>query len=124
MYVFHNNNPGGNKVGDCVIRAIATVLGKSWASTYVDLCVQGLAMYDLPNNNSVWAAYLRSNGYKRYLIPDTCPDCYTIEQFAEDNPKGKYIVATGAHVVAVVDGKVFDNWDSSGEIPTYFFAKG
>lgn len=124
MYVFYNNNPKGKKVGDCVIRSISVALGQPWEQTYTELCAYGYDMRDLPNSNPVWAAYLKDKGFKRYIIPDTCPDCYTIGQFAEDNQSGVYIVATGSHVVCVSDGgKILDNWDSSGEIPTYFFKK-
>lgn len=123
MYVYYNCNPAGAKVGDCVIRAISTALNQSWEKTYTELCVEGLQMYDMPNANAVWSSYLRSKGYKRYVIPNTCPDCYTIGQFAEDNPQGTYILATGTHAVCVKDSCVLDSWDSSSEIPTYYFAK-
>lgn len=79
---------------------------------------------DMPNSNSVWESYLKSKGYKKHIIPDTCPNCYTIGQFAEDNPNGTYIVATGTHAVCVENGKVKDNWDSTNEVPTYYFEKG
>lgn len=123
MYVYYNNNPKNKKVGDCVVRAISAALGQPWEQTYTDLCAYGYDMRDLPNSNPVWAAYLRSKGLKRYIIPDTCPDCYSIEDFSVDFPQGTYIVATGTHVVCVKDSKILDNWDSSGEIPTYYFVK-
>jgi hypothetical protein len=78
----------------------------------------------MPNANNVWDSYLRSKGYKRYIIPNTCPDCYTIENFAEDHPHGTYIVATGSHVVCIKDGgQILDNWDSSQAVPTYYYTK-
>lgn len=124
MFVYYNNNPKNKKVGDCVVRAISAALGQPWEQTYTELCAYGYDMRDLPNSNPVWAAYLKDKGFKRYIIPDACPDCYTIGQFAEDNQSGVYIVATGSHAVCVSDGgKILDNWDSSGEIPAYFFKK-
>lgn len=125
MYVFWNNNPKGIKIGDCVVRAISSALNQPWERTYIDLCIEGFMFADMPNANAVWDSYLRSKGFKRYVIPDTCPDsCYTIGRFAEEHPHGTYIVATGSHVVCVADGgKILDNWDSSGEIPTYFYSK-
>lgn len=80
-------------------------------------------MLDMPSSNAVWGAYLRGQGFKRYVIPNTCPDCYTIGQFAADHPQGLFIVATGAHVVTVDGGTIFDTWDSSGEVPIYYFTK-
>lgn len=123
MYVFLNKNPFGLRIGDCVIRAISTALDQSWEKTYVDLCVEGYSMGDLPNSNATWGAYLVNKGYKRHIIPDTCPSCYTIDQFAADHPQGTYIVATGTHAVCIKDGNIYDTWNSGQEIPTYYFSK-
>lgn len=123
MYIYYNNNPNGIKIGDCVVRAISTALNQPWERTYIDLCIEGFMFADMPNANSVWNSYLFSKGYKRYVIPDTCPNCYTIGQFADDHPSGTYIVATGSHVVCVKDGQILDNWNSSAEIPTYYYSK-
>lgn len=123
MYVFWNNNPKGLKIGDCVVRAISTALKQNWEKTYMDLCIEGFMFADMPNSNAVWESYLRSKGYKKYILPDTCPECYTINQFAIDHPSGSYIVATGSHVVCVENGKIKDNWDSSNEVPTYYLKK-
>ncbi len=123
MYVFFNNNPKGLKIGDCVVRAISAALNQPWERTYIDLCIEGFMFSDMPNSNAIWASYLRSKGFKRYVIPDTFPDCYTILQFAEEHPEGTFIVATGSHVVCVKEGKILDSWDSSMEIPTYYFIK-
>ena len=123
MYVYWNNNPQGIHIGDCVVRAIAAALDKTWERIYIDLCVEGFAFADMPNSNAVWDSYLKNKGYKRYIIPDTCPNCYTIAQFAADHPRGTYIVATGTHVVCVKNGTILDNWDSSSQIPTYYYSK-
>ena len=62
-------------------------------------------------------------GFKRFIIPDTCPDCYTIKSFCSDHPKGEFIAATGSHVVAVVDGDYYDTGDSGNEVPVYYWKK-
>lgn len=36
----------------------------------------------MPDANEVWGGYLRSLGWIRGAIPDTCPDCYTVADFA------------------------------------------
>ena len=123
MYIFFNNNPQGLKIGDCVVRAISAAMNQKWERTYIDLCVEGFTFYDMPNANAVWNSYLISKGFKRNIIPDTCPNCYTIEQFAEDHPNGIYVVATGSHAVCVKDGNILDTWDSSNEIPTIYYSK-
>ena len=123
MWKKFNNNPLGKSTGDCVIRAISRALGKSWEETYLDLCLQGYHMADWGSSNPVWDAYLRNHGFVRKSLPNTCPDCYTIQDFVNEHEKGIYIVATGTHVVTIIDGTIFDSWDSSQEIPTYYYQK-
>lgn len=124
MYKYYNKSPSGNKVGDCVIRAISTVMGKSWQEVYIELCIQGYLMSDLPSSNAVWGAYLKNKGFTREFIREDCPECYTIADFAEEYPSGKYIVGTGTHATAVADGCILDTWDCSEEQPIYFYYKG
>ena len=123
MYIFYNNNPAGIRIGDCVVRAISAALQQPWERTYIGLCVEGYMFADMPNSNAVWDSYLRSQGFKRHSLPDTCPACYTVEQFAADYPHGVYVVATGSHAVCIKDGNIYDSWNSSGETATYYYSK-
>lgn len=112
-YEFYNPSPTGARIGDCVIRAICKALDQTWEHTYVALCVQGFSMYDLPNADSVWGEYLRSQGFQRHIIPNTCPDCYNISDFANEHPKGTFVLGTGTHAVTVQDGVIYDTWTNS-----------
>ena len=103
-FSYFNPNPEGKQVGDCTVRAIAKATGKSWDETYVGLC-------------------LRQQGFTRNVVPNTCPDCYTVEEFARDHPHGMYVLALSSHVVCVEDGKYFDSWDSGNEIPLFYWEK-
>ena len=85
MYNHFNPNPCGKNVGDCTVRAIVKATGKDWGEIYLRLCIQGYLDGDMPSANACWGRYLRSIGYQRYIAPDTCPDCYTVGQFAEDH---------------------------------------
>jgi hypothetical protein len=122
MWIEYLNNPFGLRVGDCVIRAISKALDKPWEETYIDLCVQGFMLGDLPSSNAVWSSYLRYKGFKRRTIED-CHECYTVEDFCREHPKGVYVIGTGTHAVCVCDGCVFDAWNSLREIPVYYFEK-
>ena len=122
-YIEYNPNPEGKRTDDCVVRALSKVLGYDWEKTYADLSVQGMQYHDLWNKNYVWINYLRKAGYNRAIIPNTCPDCYTIRQFCYDHPKGTYILATGAHVVTAIDGDYYDTWDSGNEVPIYYYTR-
>ena len=107
-----------------MIRAISKTMGMEWEDTYLDLMIQGFTMHDMPSSNDVWGTYLAEHGFKRYVIPDTCPYCYTVSQFVNDNPDMVGILATGTHVVAVGgDGNYYDTWDSGNEVPIYYWRK-
>ena len=122
MWAEYNPNPYGRRVGDCVIRAISKALNKPWEDTYVDLCLQGFMMGDLPSSNAVWSAYLKHKGFNRRTI-ENCPDCYTVEDFCREHPQGLYVIGTGSHAVAVENGAYFDAWNSGNETPVYYFEK-
>ena len=123
MYSYFNPNPQGNKVGDCVIRAIAKALDMSWEDVYLELTIQGYMMGDLLSSNGVWDAYLKGKGFVREIIPFECPDCYGLLEFANEHSEGTYVVGTGSHAICVRDGVIYDAWNSSNEIPIYYYRK-
>ena len=118
-----NENPVSRSVGDCAVRAVALALDVDWETAFALIALNGYLMGDMPSSNSVWGAVLRQHGFKRYVIPNECPDCYTIGDFADDNPRGVYVVGTGNHVVTIKDGVVYDSWNSLNEIPQYYWHK-
>ena len=118
----YNPNPAGRAVGDCAVRAVAAALGTDWETAYAMIAENGYLMGDVMSSNSVWGSVLRQHGFYRHAIPNTCPDCFTIEDFAIEHPKGVYVVGTGNHVVTVKDGDILDSWDSSNEIPVYYWS--
>lgn len=117
---YYNPNPKGNKVGDCVVRAISKVLNQSWSETYIGLCIQGFLMGDMPTSNAVWGNYLENRGFEREIIPISCK---TVFDFAEFLQNGTAVVGTGSHAIAVVNGEIYDTWDSSDEEPIYYYRK-
>ena len=124
MYIEWNNNPVSRRVGDCSVRAISKALDVDWETAYAMIVSNGFAMGDMPSSNSVWGAVLRQNGFKKQAIPNSCPDCYTFADFARDNPRGTFVLGTGSHVATVVDGNLYDSWNSSDEIPVFVWYKG
>lgn len=119
MYREYNPNPTGRRVGDCAVRAISVALDVDWETAFLMLARNAYAMGDMPSADSVWGALLRQNGFYREAIPNTCPECYTAEQFSADHPKGTFVLGFGGHVATVKDGDIYDSWDSSQEIPVY-----
>lgn len=122
-YTHVNPNPKEKNVGDCTVRAISLATGMSWTETYFNLCMKGYMIADMPSSNDVWGSYLVDNGWSYHRLPDTCPFCYTINDFCNEHPKGTFIVATGTHVVCVKDGSYLDAWDSGDKVPLFYFSK-
>lgn len=110
-YAYYNPNPARRSVGDCAVRALSKALDQTWEETYAGLALEGFIRGDLPNADSVWGPYLKARGFTRHFIPD-------------DNPNGTFILSMpGRHVLAAVDGVLYDSWDSGGEIPVYYWTK-
>lgn len=123
MYKYFNNNPAGRIVGDCAIRALSKALNITWECAYIKTVSAGFKMCDMPSSDSVWGAVLRTEGFYRESIPNTCPECYTAEDFANDHPNGTYVLGFGGHTATIVDGTLYDSWDSSNLIPQYVWYK-
>jgi len=87
---------------DCTVRAISILLGMNWFEAYDALCFQGRKMHRMPPSNAVWGEYLREHSFTRIVLPDYCPNCYTIRIFADEHPYGRYAVATGEHVKCTI----------------------
>lgn len=122
-FVSYNANPDGKNVGDCTVRAISRALNQDWETTYTGLALQGFIMRDMPSANHVWGAYLRRKGFSRYILPDTCPDCYTVAEFAREHPHGIFILALSGHVICVENGNYFDTWNSGDKVPLYYWER-
>lgn len=123
MWIYYNPNPTERSVEDCAVRAVAKALNTSWENAYVLITNAGFNMGDMPHSNSVWGAVLRQHGFYRSIIPNTCPDCYTAEDFCKEHPRGVYVLGFNTHVATVIDGNIYDSWDSSKLIPQYYWHK-
>ena len=121
MWVRYQPNPCGRNVGDCAVRAISKALGMDWETAYAVIVSAGFDMCDMPSSNSVWGAVLRKHGFIRESIPNTCPECYTADDFCRDHPHGIYVLGFGNHVATVINGDLFDSWNSLSEIPQYYW---
>ena len=121
MWIKANPNPEGKEVPDCVIRAIAIALNMPWLQVFDELCAVARNEFNMPSSDSVWGLYLYSKGFEPFLLPETCPRCITIDEFTKWFPIGIYIIGTGSHAVAIINGNYFDSWDSGLEVPTFFW---
>lgn len=120
-FVQFNPNPKGKVAEDCTVRAIACLTNKTWDDAYILVCTGGLIEKTMPDQKAAITTLMEMLGFVRYELPNTCPKCYTIKQFTYDFPRGKYLVATGSHVVAVIDGNYYDAFDSGNEVPLNYW---
>lgn len=119
-YIKYNENPCDKRTIDCTVRALSVLLDQYWERIYVKLCLLGYDMCDMPSSKAVIHAYLKSLGYKKYVCPDGC----TVKDFADNNPKGRYLLASNTHVIPVIYGNYIDTWDSGNEIVIQYWKKG
>lgn len=123
MWKYFNNNPLNLNVGDCTVRAICAVTGMDWHTVHKALCDLSGDMADMPSADRCWWALLEQMGFSRKRMIDRCPECYTVEQFAFDHPRGIYVLGPHEHAVAVINGDWWDSWDSGKTVPTYYFRR-
>lgn len=126
MYVYYNPNPRRRTTTDCVVRAISKLMGMSWDEAFIRLSMMAFYKKDALEKNHVWGDFLTLNGYHKHFIPNRCPNCYTVREFAYEHPRGAYLIRidglTDGHVVTVIDGDYYDSWDSGDEIVEYYYA--
>ena len=123
LFVYYNPNPDRKNTTDCTIRALTKALDLTWDEVYAKVSFAGLVLHDMPDKNYVWSKVLKDNGFRRYIIPDTCPDCYTVRDFCVDHRSGTYVLCLDGHVVAVKDGDHYDAWDSGDGVPIFYWER-
>lgn len=120
----YNANSRSKNVGDCVKRAICFALGIDYDEVSKGLNeVRKQLHAEAYNQDSVWTKYLRDKGYNVVKYPDNNT---TVDDFCQDYPEGTYILEVGKekmisngygdHLCCVLDGDVYDSWDSRSRI--------
>lgn len=123
-YIYHNPNREGKHVGDCVIRALSTVLHLDWNETFLRLSMLAYEMADMPDSNVVWGRFLNLYGFVVRPVVDVGVGPYAIYEFCLDHPYGEYILCTGTHVVSVIDGYYYDTGDTGDEQILFYYERG
>lgn len=121
MWIKYNANPVANRVEDCAIRAVAVAMDIPWDDAFDLIADSAKAMGGVMHLNAAFGAVLRQNGFRRYIIPNHCPDCYSIKDFCRDHPEGTFVVGTDSHVVAVINGNYIDSFNSGDLIAIYYW---
>ena len=120
---YYNANPKNRITGDCLIRALSVGMGKPYNEVVMELaklqCETGYDSYQLIDR------YLKANGWEKQHQPRKWDDTkYTASEFCEEivqkddfKKRFQHIIANvgSHHIVAIVKGKVWDIWNSTGE---------
>lgn len=116
VYFQPNKKDLKDNVGDCQIRALCKALDLSWVEAFdltVPICreLQTYTIFDGAHDKTVEA--MKSIGFDYTGVSNKKGTSRpTVDSFAKEHKKGTYIVKVSHHVVAVVDGKYYDTWDS------------
>ena len=119
-YSFYNANARGNFVNDCTIRAISLAEGKTWDETYRELSLiaqrNGIILDDVN-----FIDPLLDSRYER-----VCPEQQYVGEFAEEHPKGTFLITMKGHITCCIDGIIYDTFDCrdrvvwcAWEVPNY-----
>lgn len=121
MWIEYNANPVSNRVEDCAVRAVAVALDIPWDDAFDLIAYNAKQMGTMMHSNAAWGSVLRQHGFVREAVPNSCPDCYTAYDFCIDHPEGVYVLGFGSHTATVINGNLIDTWNSSFEIPQFYW---
>lgn len=114
---YYNANPKNRITGDCRIRAIAVACEVPYNTVVMDLAkIQCDTGYDQTANQGI-SILLKQYGWTKHKQPRKANGTkYTGKEFCSKLAKKnvRYVANIGGHhVVAIVNGKVNDIWDST-----------
>ena len=117
MFKYHNENPNGYHIPDCVIRAITTATGLSYYEVVKLLKINGdYFSCDLLNVR----CYEKLLDYD-FNLPHYTGNNRTAQQIANDFIDYIILIRMEGHLSVAVYGVIHDIWDCSNEIITDFW---
>ena len=123
-FIKTNPHPEGKKTGDCVVRALAIADNKKWIEVYDALCYTGRTIFEMPSGRKTYHQYLLENGWSKQPMPKhQNGKRYTLSQFADENPKGVYVISLANHLATIVNGNLHDIWDCSEKCLRNYWVK-
>lgn len=122
-WVKYQPNPKNNNTGDCSIRAYCKAENLEWDDAYDMATKLGKEMSMICDDHKVVDKILiETFGYK-YVKGEKGAKKRTVNEFAIEHPKGKYILWVHAHVVTLIDGYYYDSWDSGNRKLNGYYIK-
>jgi len=117
FFHFYNANKHNRFTSDCVIRAISTAAEIDYNQVVLEMAVlQCKTGYDMSENKLI-DMYLSLKGWTKQKQPRKIDNTkYTGAEFCSSLAyRNKRYIANigGHHIVAIVNAKVYDTWDST-----------
>lgn len=134
--ISYNANNRGSNTSDCVNRALSLAFDIDYVQINKELnAAKKEARSDSWKRPFVYEKVITAHGgSKRLDVKREFPDDYpiTLEEFVDNclDSNKSYLIETGSkpnqttHIVAVVDGQVFDSWDSRTQYAVHFYKIG
>ena len=129
--VSYNANERGKNVGDCVKRSLSLATDTSYSDIGKELMKKVKEIYPRSYSQGQDGLWKRSNVYDKVIEAhggtkhkhEEVDGIITLEDFVDNvlPKKGTFLITTGSkpgthnHIVCVIDGKVYDSWDSRNE---------
>lgn len=120
----YNANTRDSYVGDCVKRSLTIAYGLDYDEVSKELNRikrdKGVSAYNI---SPVYNEFLKRRNAVFRAYPEKG---VTVSNFADEHSSGTYLLLTGSpslaargvsnHMVAIIDGDIWDSWDSSNEV--------
>lgn len=110
MYRYYNANKYHRNIEDCAIRSISKATEKSWDEIYDELANAGKELGLMMDSVESIEYYLDSK------FPRVCHYSKTLGEFADEFPRGRFVVSMDGHLSTVVDGDILDTFDPSNKV--------
>lgn len=121
-YVNYNANTDNKSVGDCTVRALCFAAGKDYSEVRSELNrIKRENGYRAFNDFRTLLSYIETYFDAKEVI-GTWAEELTIDDFCNKHPNGVYVVLCGkyknyltnfpTHMACIIDGNVYDSWDS------------
>ena len=118
---YYNANPKNKITGDCVIRAISTAMERPYNEVYRELFEFSLGCGLMLNDKKCYEKYLEAQGWKKNKQPRKDDNtkytgvefCKEVREYTFNYPDRMIAHIGGHHIVAIVDGRVWDIWNST-----------
>ena len=125
---YYNANNHNHKVGDCVVRAIATATQQSWEKVYDGLYKIGRHYGYMPNDDQCIKKYLTGLGWEKMKEPRDVNNkkidvIRFIDYYWPEDHRSVIANVGSHHMVAINEGVVHDIWDSSRQTMHSYWIK-